>query len=444
VTVKVTVMQHELDATARAILRKNDRDGFTIPAARHYPFQWNWDSAFTALGLATFDRDRAWRELESLAGGQRIDGMLPHIIFRYDDADYFPGPRVWRAQGGGHPVSGISQPPVLASVARALAMRDGDTGLQRAAKLFPKILDWHRWWERARTVDNCPVVCTVHPWETGRDNSPDWHLGLNALTVDAELEPYRRMDTEHSAPAERPTGAEYDKYLTIVKFGRECGWRQETLTRDGPFLMADPGIFFILLRAERDLLWLARRLGRDGDATEIAARIADAERGADYLWNAELQAFCARDVRSGEFAHGFSSASALCFYAGVGDAAQRQATLRHMQRIAQQTRFAQPSWDPDAARFDRRRYWCGPVWCQMNYLIAAGLRAHGETEFADKLRDDLRRLVERSGFYECFDPLSGAGCLSADFSWTAALWLAWASPSAGGENAIAADKTGAT
>ena len=69
----------------------------------------------------------------------------------------------------------------------------------------------------------------------------------------------------------------------------------------------------------------------------------------------------------------------------------------------------------------------------MNYLIAAGLREQGDAgaaAMAEKLRDDLRRLVERTGFYECFDPLSGDGCLSADFSWTAALWLAWASPSA--------------
>ena len=48
--------------------------------------------AFVALGFATFDMDRAWRELELLAEGQWRDGMMSHIIFRRDDPDYFPCP----------------------------------------------------------------------------------------------------------------------------------------------------------------------------------------------------------------------------------------------------------------------------------------------------------------------------------------------------------------
>lgn len=65
----------------------------------------------------------------------------------------------------------------------------------------------------------------------------------------------------------------------------------------------------------------------------------------------------------------------------------------------------------------------------MNYMIAHGLAEQGYRDLAEKMRVDLRQVVELSGFYECFDPLSGAGCIGQDFSWTAALWLAWASPS---------------
>ena len=62
-------------------------------------------------------------------------------------------------------------------------------------------------------------------------------------------------------------------------------------------------------------------------------------------------------------------------------------------------------------------------------MIAMGLKEAGEDAMAEKMRQDLRKVIELSGFYECFDPVSGAGCIGRDFSWTAALWLAWASPS---------------
>lgn len=52
-------------AQAKAILALNDRSTFTIPTSGLYPFQWNWDSGFAALGFAHFDIDRALVELET-------------------------------------------------------------------------------------------------------------------------------------------------------------------------------------------------------------------------------------------------------------------------------------------------------------------------------------------------------------------------------------------
>ncbi|MGI9490790.1 MAG: MGH1-like glycoside hydrolase domain-containing protein, partial [Geminicoccaceae bacterium] len=51
-------MTADLDRQAIDILKANDQGGFTIPTPRLYPYQWNWDSAFAALGFATFDRER--------------------------------------------------------------------------------------------------------------------------------------------------------------------------------------------------------------------------------------------------------------------------------------------------------------------------------------------------------------------------------------------------
>ena len=44
---------------AETIIRNNSRGDFTIPCSTLYPFQWNWDSAFCALGIFTYDKERA-------------------------------------------------------------------------------------------------------------------------------------------------------------------------------------------------------------------------------------------------------------------------------------------------------------------------------------------------------------------------------------------------
>ena len=59
-------------------------------------------------------------------------------------------------------------------------------------------------------------------------------------------------------------------------------------------------------------------------------------------------------------------------------------------------------------------------------MIGLGLAEKGETALAERLRADTRKAVEKSGFYEYFDPLSGEGLGGKLFTWTAAIHLAWA------------------
>lgn len=415
-----------LTQAAIDILSHNDRGTFTIPTEGLYPYQWNWDSAFIALGIATFDEDRAWNEISSLIEGQWPDGMIPSIIFRRDDPDYFPGPSRWGKTLGPIPSTGISQPPVLATVVRKLTQSGSKTDSDRRAQAFDAIFKWHAWWHDARTVDG--IVATVHPWETGRDNCPEWNIGLEAMDIAPDLEPYTRMDNKHVDPRFRPSQEQYDKYLTIVQFGERIGWDQRKLTNEGPFLMADPNIHFVLLRADKDLLAMAVSLDKPQSIIDqIKAWIAKGEAATETIWNEELGAFTARDLRSGEFSTGFSNCSALCFYADSGTVEQRNKTIANMTRIADQVDFMLPSWDPEADGFEAQRYWCGPLWPQMNYMTAEGLLEQGYTDMGNRVQNDLCRAIEKSGFWECFNPLTGEGCVGNNFSWTAAIWLSWQS-----------------
>ncbi|MEL7105157.1 MAG: hypothetical protein AAGM21_04500 [Pseudomonadota bacterium] len=409
------------DDQARAILTANDRGGYTVPTDGLYPYQWNWDSAFAALGFATFDIGRAWAEVETLFTGQWDNGMVPHILFHKPDPGYFPGPDVWGCPGP-IPSSGISQPPVAATFIRHIYDADPKAGRARLEALVPKLAAWHRWFMDWRSHQG--AICITHPWEAGRDNAPDWDAAMAAITPDGVGE-YQRRDLGHVDAAMRPTKEDYDRYIWLVQRGRRLGWDEPKLAEDRPFMVADPTMTFVLMRANRDLLALAHVIGHP--TSEIEAWSTTLAQGADTLWNPDIAAYDSRDVRTGARTGTVSNASFLCWYAGLA----APDALPAFDRVAAAAPFGVPSYDPGAQGFDARRYWRGPSWPMLNMAIAWGLSEQGHTARAETLRASTATLLTRHGFYEYFDPTDGHPAGGSNFTWTAAIWLVWASPNAG-------------
>lgn len=407
-----------LDAQAREILRKNDRGGYTVPTAGLYPYQWNWDSAFAAWGFATFDIPRAWAELETLLSGQWDSGMVPHILFHQIDPGYFPGPDTWGGVGP-IPSSGISQPPVAATFARLVYEADPEQGRAWVETMFPKLAAWHQWFMDWRLDRG--AVCITHPWEAGRDNTPDWDGAMAALNPE-DVRPYTRRDTGHVDPAMRPTKHDYDRYLYLVQMGHDRHWDDAAWKRDNPFRVADPTMTFTLLRAQRDLLAMGQMIGADTSAIEAAIPVLEA--GAETLWNPTLACYDVRDVTSGAWSNCVSNASFLGWYAGL----DRPALEAQYDRVVSLCQFPVPSHDPASDRFEPKRYWRGPTWAHMNAIIGLGLAERGLTARAEALRASTADLIAQHGFSEYHDPITGEPAGGQSFTWTAAIWLAWASP----------------
>ncbi|MEL7344397.1 MAG: hypothetical protein AAFN59_05985, partial [Pseudomonadota bacterium] len=407
----------DLNDQARAILRANDRGGYTIPTAGLYPYQWNWDSAFTAWGIADYDTARAWEEFDWLMRGQWKDGMVPHILFHKDDPGYFPGPDVWSGVG---PIksSGISQPPVAATFARMIWEQDPETGNAQIRTLVPKLMDWHRWYMMYRTKDG--AVFTTHPWESGRDNAADWDEAMSAIDPKGVGE-YTRRDTGHVDPSMRPTKADYDRFIWLVQRGREVGWDAETLAGKHAFCVFDPTLHFTLLRGCRDLVVMAKATGNQ--TKEIEGWIETLEAGSEMLWNPDLKAYDARNVATGNFAGCLTNASYLSFFAGIDNPDM----LAHLERAFENSKYPIASLDASSTKFEARRYWRGPSWGMMNTLAGLGLAECGHTALAERLRQGTRDLLARHGFAEYYDPMDGSPAGGGAFSWTAAIWLRWAS-----------------
>jgi Trehalase len=413
---------------ARAILRANDRGGYTVPTAGLYPYQWNWDAAFVAMGWITFDEPRAWRELERLLEGQWADGMVPHIVFHAPADTYFPGPDVWRTP---HvpATSGITQPAVLASAARLCLERARGKALAEShlAALYPKMLAWHRWWIAARDPGLTGLVAMLHPWESGMDNSPAWDAPF-ARVSPTPTSDIRRKDLGHVDPAMRPSEDFYKRVIALIDLYAGLGWQPERMWAETSFKVADIGLNAVLHRANRDLLALATRFGTRPEQAEIAARLDVTAPAIDRLWNGAAGIYQSRDLIGGARIDVATSAGLLPLWAGLVDADKLQMLRATLERWAQRARFLVPSSDPDDSRFEPKRYWRGPVWCMMNMMIAEGLADAGCHEFARRIRRDTARLVADSGFMEYFDPLTGDGLGGGHFSWTAAVALYWNLP----------------
>lgn len=416
-------MRVDLIERARAILRANDRGGYTVPTDRLYPFQWNWDSGFVAMGWATFDEPRAFAEIARLLRGQWDDGLVPQIVFHAPSDDYFPGPDVWGVRHD-PPTSGITQPPILATAVRRLldGARDRAEAEACVASLYPGLRASHRWWEHARDPARTGLAATLHPWETGMDNSPAWDAALARVPVETTT-PIRRRDTSHVDAAMRPRAEEYQRFIHLVDLFRDCGWQPERMLAASPFKVIDIATNAILLRAERDLLALAARFGAPGDVAEIEVRIVRKERALGRLWSGVRGHFLSFDLISDALIDAPTSAGLLPLFSGAASAAQVQAMAATLRRWTGQVRCAVPSTAPDDKRFEPLRYWRGPVWAVVNWMIAEGLAGSGEPALAAELRAATTQMIAHGGFSEYFDPRDGTGIGGAEFSWTAAVFL---------------------
>ena len=421
-------MKPDLIERCKEVLRANDHGSYTVPAPDLYPHQWNWDSSFIALGWATFDEARAWLELETLLSAQWRDGMVPHIVFHQESGDYFPGPSVWgvpESRSGEVASSGITQPPVLATALRQLLenTKDKALGKEKAGQLVPKILEFHRWLYRARDPDNTGLVAILHPWESGMDNSPLWDEALGRAPR-ASL-PDERRDTGHVADEQRPKTEAYERYIGLVDLFREHGYEPEALYQHSPFKVADVAFNAILHRANRDLLFLAQRF--DLETSEIEDWLELGEAALGSLWSEEDAFFFSKDLVSGERIHVRTASGLLPIYAGTATEAQTRALLHVLETWNGEVRYLVPSTDPTSAAFEVQRYWRGPVWISINWLLYQGLIERGFLVWAQKIKEDSLALTEQSGIFEYYDPKTGEGLGGHTFAWTAALLLAWRS-----------------
>jgi len=244
-----------------------------------------------------------------------------------------------------------------------------------------------------------------------------------------DLPPYTRRDTAHvTDAAQRPTDAEYDRYLWLIEEAKRAGYDPARMRQTGSFQVGDALFTAIFAAACDDLAGLSDRFGAPEGAElrgyAAAARAAVlAHRGEDGL-------AADADLRTGRPLVTETVAGFAPLIAGGLTGHDREdlvATLLGPRWAGHpDLRWPlPPSTSPGSAAFRRQAYWRGPVWPVMTWLLAWALRRDGESAAADQLRAATLAQLEGGEFAEYYDPLNGTPLGSRHQSWTAAVTLDW-------------------
>lgn len=332
---------------------------------------WAWDSWKHAAALARFAPQLARNQIRAMFDYQNEAGMVADAIYRDSKENN------WRD----------TKPPLAAWAVWEVYAATGDRDF--IAEMFPKLLRYHRWWYAERDHDRDGLAeygstdgtRIAAAWESGMDNAVRFDAAqmlrngerawsLNQESVD--LNSFLYLEKLRLADMARAIG---DDALARSLAGEAAVLRQQVRTR-----MFDPstGYFYDI-----------------GISGEEPVRVQGPE-GWAPLWT------------------------------GLATLRQARAAARIMldeRKFATYVPF--PTLAADHAAFSPRDgYWRGPVWIDQAYFAVEGLERYGMRREADRLRrrllDHAAGLVGDAPIFENYDPLTGAGVQSPNFSWSAA------------------------
>ena len=411
--------------------------GFTIPSKGLYPFQWNWDSGFIAIGFAHYDIEKAKREVITLLSGQWSNGFLPHIIFHDHSDSYFPGADFHNSYL--HPAAprdikttGMTQPPVLGFALKEIydIAKDKYDILTFIKTVIDKVFHNHQYFYENRDPNQEGLVFIYHNWESGTDNSPIWDDIWE--TMNPPKYNFERRDTTHVDASQRPTNREYDFYLHLIEIAKTHNYDDKKIAELSPFLVQDPLFNAMLIKSNTALIELYELIGDSEDKINTL-------RGWDEkavhtfnkkLFNKDLGAYVHYDLRNEYQIGHLTSSSFAALYSQIPSKDQASILVDTlMDKFGNNDNYLCASFNPYSERFNPKKYWRGPVWINLNWILYNGLNNYGYSDIAQRVKNDTIEIISNNGFYEYFDPRKevhkdrNTGYGGNNFSWSAALLM---------------------
>lgn len=383
----------QLNQDCLQVLRNNRRTvnglQYTIPSPDTYPYQWLWDSCFHAIILTHFNIPDAKKEILALLSKQFENGMVPHIIYwRKKDAIDIK----WGKRG----VSSLTQPPMIAYAIWRIFQKDHDKSFLE--KVYPNLYHFYRYLLTERDPHGRHLVGIINPDESGEDNSSRFDIPLNLHPKQTLAESFKRR-------------------LQLVGNNIRCKF-------DAPFCMRkyfwvkDVPFNSIMVENLGLLSKIAQFLGYSEDAKFFSLEKINITK-AMRKYMLEDGIFWSTFGEGYKKIHVKTWAIFAPLFAKIPTKKEADTLIERYLLNPKEfwTNFPVPTVSVSDPSFNCKGFWRGSTWIATNWFIYKGLKNYGFNDIAVKIRESAINLIQKSGFREYFNPVTGEGFGAKNFTW---------------------------
>lgn len=405
-----------------------------VPSMSYQYFigMWAWDSWKQAVGVSVFNGELGQDNIRAIFDYQiqADDPLRPYDEGAIIDCIFYNQNEA-RGGDGGNWNERNSKPPLAAWAVWNVYQQTGDKDF--LAEMYPKLVAYHEWWYTNRDTDqngiaeygamvddahyqmdeegnfltdengnrilNPEAVIEAAAWESGMDNAP-------------------RFDQEGSGPDD--VGVQV--YENKDASGQVVGYsiNQESVDLNA-YLYAEKGF----------LNSIAEELGETEDAARfeteaeqvrdyINTRMYDEETGYYY----DLQTNQDGSEKKLLVNRGKGPEGWIPLWAKVSTQEQADRVVENMMDEGKFNTFVPlGTVSKDNPSFEPEKYWRGPVWLDQAMFGVEAMQNYGYKEEAQamayKMFDNAEGLLEDGAIRENYNPETGAGLHTTNFSWSA-------------------------
>ena len=338
---------------------------------------WAWDSWKHSVAVANYDAELAKNQIRAMYDFQLENGFIVDCIYRDTNIEK-------------HNYRN-TKPPLSAWAVWKVYQQDGDIDFIK--ELYPKIVKQHKWWYKYRDYDKdgiCEYGSTdgtlvAAKWESGMDNAV-------------------RFDNSEMVKSSK----------TVFSLNQES---------------VDLNAY---LYAEKIyLLKMAEIINQNEDINTFSTQAASLKlKIQDQFYDKETGWFYDTSIDGKTFINVMGCEGWIPLWANVATNKQAEAVKNNMMNPAyfntkvpfQTLSASHPSFKPD------RGYWRGPNWLDQAYFGVVGLHNYEYHQDAYSATYKLLHnaegvLIKGISIRENYQPITGEGLESKNFSWSAAHYL---------------------